>query len=145
LFIRLTQPPPPERCSWYVLPAGNTTTTRAMINAIRTISKQKSECCAIYSKLIPGVASKPTSPLEPPPALDHSDLNASQLRAVTEAVHCDLTLCHGPPGTGKTTTIVRIIDQWRRFAEENEKILVSASTNNAVDNVLEKYLSEQRG
>ena len=145
LFIRLTQPPPPERCSWYVLPAGNTTTTRAMINAIRTISKQKSECCAIYSKLIPRVASKTTSPLEPPPALDHSDLNASQLRAVTEAVHCDLTLCHGPPGTGKTTTIVRIIDQWRRFAEENEKILVSASTNNAVDNVLEKYLSEQRG
>ena len=145
LFIRLTQPPPPERCSWYVLPAGNTTTTRAMINAIRKITKQRSECCAIYSKLIPGVASKTMSPLEPPAALDHSDLNASQLRAVTEAVRCDLTLCHGPPGTGKTTTIVRIIDQWRRSAEENETILVSASTNNAVDNVLEKYLSEQRG
>ena len=145
LFIRLTQPPPPERCSWYVLPAGNTTTTHAMIRAIRTMAKQKSECCAIYSKLIPGVASKMTSPSEVPAPLSHSDLNASQLRAVTEAVRCDLTLCHGPPGTGKTTTIVRIIDQWRRSAGENEKILVSASTNNAVDNVLEKYLSEQRG
>jgi hypothetical protein len=145
LFIRLTQPPPPERCSWYVLPAGNTTTTRAMIHAIRTMAKQKSECCAIYSKLIPGIASKLTGPLEPPDALDHSDLNESQLRAVTEAARCDLTLCHGPPGTGKTTTIVRIIDQWRKSAEENETILVSASTNNAVDNVLEKYLSEQRG
>ena len=65
LFIRLTQSPPPERCSWYVLPAGNTTTTRAMMKAIRTIAKQQRECSSICPKLVLVVVSKTTSPLEP--------------------------------------------------------------------------------
>lgn len=62
-------------------------------------------------------------------------------QAVAEAGCKDLTLVWGPPGTGKTTTIIHIINQWIGSAKEAEHILVAASTNNALDNVLEKFLS----
>ncbi len=44
-------------------------------------------------------------------------------------------LVHGPPGTGKTTTIVSIIE---RAVEKGFRILVSSHTNIAVDNIFEK-------
>jgi type I site-specific restriction endonuclease len=46
----------------------------------------------------------------------------------------------GPPGTGKTHTIVRIIKQLQK-SPGSKRILVTAPTHNAVDNVMRKYLS----
>lgn len=64
------------------------------------------------------------------------DLNDSQ----KEAVHfsrqaSDCYLIHGPPGTGKTTTLVEAILQ---HAKDNQRILVTADSNIAVDNLVEK-------
>ena len=143
--ISLMEPPPPECCSWYILSAGNNTTAKAIIETIRTLAKRKHERCQLYSKIIPGATPTIITPHENEvmATMANSDLNSSQTLAVSMAAQKDLTLIWGPPGTGKTTTIVRIIDDWRRLLHKGERILVAASTNNAVDNVLEKYISRK--
>ncbi|MDI7172894.1 AAA domain-containing protein [Leptospira santarosai] len=62
-------------------------------------------------------------------------LNDSQKNAV---LHCvlseDVSIVHGPPGTGKTTTLTEIVNQ---LVEEGRKILVSAPTHSACDLLVE--------
>lgn len=66
-------------------------------------------------------------------------LNEAQQEAVRFALSAtDLAIVHGPPGTGKTTTVVEIV---RRAVRLGEKVLVCAPSNLAVDNVLERLLA----
>lgn len=66
-------------------------------------------------------------------------LNESQKKAVREAIASkNFFLIHGPFGTGKTRTLIELIKQ---EAILKDKILVTAESNNAVDNILER-LSE---
>jgi superfamily I DNA and/or RNA helicase len=62
-------------------------------------------------------------------------LNQSQQEAVTRSVNArNFHLIVGPPGTGKTYVITEILEQ---LLLGNSKILVTAWTNIAVDNILE--------
>ena len=49
-----------------------------------------------------------------------------------------LVSCQGPPGTGKTTVIVELILQ---LVKNGKRVLISASSNTAVDNVLIKLVT----
>jgi len=70
--------------------------------------------------------------------LDES-LNASQREAVRFALSArDVAAVHGPPGTGKTTTLVEII---RQAVRRGDRVLVCAPSNLAVDNLLERLLA----
>ncbi|MGJ3235711.1 IGHMBP2 family helicase [Marivirga sp.] len=63
-------------------------------------------------------------------------LNKKQGEIIQKAqVSDDIFLIHGPPGTGKTTTLSHLI---KVFYQEGKKILVTAPSNTAVDNILEK-------
>eukprot|EP00055_Hartaetosiga_balthica_P006051 m.18588 g.18588 ORF g.18588 m.18588 type:complete len:1068 (+) comp4984_c0_seq1:136-3339(+) len=65
-------------------------------------------------------------------------LNESQMEAVHFALERpDIAILHGPPGTGKTTTIVEIVAQ---LVKKGKKILLAAASNMAVDNVMERLL-----
>lgn len=67
-----------------------------------------------------------------------SDLNESQRSAVQFALSSgDLAIIHGPPGTGKTTTVAELIYQ---IAERGESVLATAPSNTAVDNLVERLL-----
>lgn len=58
-------------------------------------------------------------------------LNESQQKAVKEIVsNEDLVLVHGPPGTGKTTTLVAAVEQ---LAQIESTILFTAPSNTAAD------------
>jgi superfamily I DNA and/or RNA helicase len=63
-------------------------------------------------------------------------LNPSQNNAVRHVVSVnDVGVIHGPPGTGKTTSLVQAI---RVTLEEESQVLVCAPTNSAVDLLAEK-------
>ena len=65
-------------------------------------------------------------------------LNSGQQNAIHQALAAkDVAIIHGPPGTGKTTTVAELI---RVAVSRGEKILVSAASNLAVDNVLERLV-----
>jgi ATP-dependent RNA/DNA helicase IGHMBP2 len=70
-----------------------------------------------------------------------SGLNPSQHSAVEKIIAAqDLAIVHGPPGTGKTTTVVQAI---KALINQGEKqILVVAPSNTAVDLLSEKLTGE---
>lgn len=76
----------------------------------------------------------------------NSRLNESQQQAVRAITHPDsyrgsnICIVHGPPGTGKTTTLIEAIYQ---LVKNGEKVLVSAPSNTAVDNIAKGLLVKQ--
>ncbi|MCH6234840.1 AAA domain-containing protein [Cognataquiflexum rubidum] len=65
-------------------------------------------------------------------------LNSSQNEALDLVKSSkDIAIIHGPPGTGKTTTLVAAIAQ---SLEECRQVLVCAPSNSAVDYLVEKLL-----
>ena len=65
-------------------------------------------------------------------------LNLSQNKAVRHVISVnDIGLIHGPPGTGKTTSLVQAI---RLTLQTENQILVCAPTNSAVDLITEKLI-----
>ena len=69
-------------------------------------------------------------------------LNASQQEAVRFALSAsDLAVIHGPPGTGKTTTVVELIVQ---AVERGAQVLACAPSNTAVDNLLQRLVEKQQ-
>jgi ATP-dependent RNA/DNA helicase IGHMBP2 len=84
-----------------------------------------------------------TSPTFHPetPKLFLPTLNSSQVSAVEKIVTAnELAIVHGPPGTGKTTTLVQAIKAL--INQDHKKILVVAPSNTAVDLLSEKLHNE---
>lgn len=72
-------------------------------------------------------------------------LNSSQQDAVRFALESPEVACiHGPPGTGKTHTLIEIIRQLTSVSEHNPRplrLLICGASNLAVDNILERLLA----
>lgn len=68
--------------------------------------------------------------------------NASQKKAVENALSHQISIIQGPPGTGKTQTILNII---ANLLVEKKSVLIVSNNNSAVDNVAEKLSSEKIG
>lgn len=74
------------------------------------------------------------------PPVSIPQLNKSQNQALNLVRNAqDVAIIHGPPGTGKTTTLVEVI---QHILKEEEQVLVCAPSNTAVDLLVEK-LSEK--
>lgn len=68
------------------------------------------------------------------------ELNASQKEAVGKALAArDISLVHGPPGTGKTTALIEIIHQ---AVTTKQSVYVTAPSNTACDNLLERLVEK---
>ncbi|XP_007256031.3 DNA-binding protein SMUBP-2 [Astyanax mexicanus] len=66
----------------------------------------------------------------------NNGLDNSQKEAVSFALsQKDVAIIHGPPGTGKTTTVVEVILQ---AVKQDQKVLCCAPSNVAVDNLVER-------
>ena len=68
-----------------------------------------------------------------------TELNASQQSAVQFCLQAnDVAIIHGPPGTGKTTTVVELII---RAVARGDRVLACGPSNTSVDNLLERLVA----
>ncbi|EPY51293.1 DNA polymerase alpha-associated DNA helicase A [Schizosaccharomyces cryophilus OY26] len=66
----------------------------------------------------------------------NNELNDSQKKAVRFSLGVqELALIHGPPGTGKTHTLVEVI---RQLVAKGKRVLVCGASNLSVDNIVDR-------
>jgi hypothetical protein len=75
-------------------------------------------------------------------AIGETELNASQLQAIELSCQRTPAFVWGPPGTGKTTTLGHIITA---LLQQNKRILVTSTTNAAIDQALAKLIELDLG
>lgn len=108
---------------------------RAALDQVRNAARQR---LAELRDVLLGKTPPAFAPPAPYTPLDPT-LNSSQQEAIRFALGSrDVAIIHGPPGTGKTTTVVELI---RQAVRRGEKILVCAPSNLAVDNLLERLVA----
>ncbi|GHN01495.1 helicase [Cytophagales bacterium WSM2-2] len=112
-------------------------TYREMEYALRKVMEAEDNRLAELREILLGdvVGNPPlVAPKDQEP--EASYLNESQRSAVKKIVEApDVAFIHGPPGTGKTTTIVECI---KRTVQTEGQVLVCAPSNAAVDLLVEK-------
>ncbi|KAJ8701086.1 hypothetical protein PTI98_004049 [Pleurotus ostreatus] len=142
LKIEVQQPLPPEatRMSWKMYNAGSIATAKAMMDALLRLATDGAESCLFHGHITGAdVGGDETAPQAALAGTPIEGLNRSQSDAV-HASDAPLSLIWGPPGTGKTTVVIRILEKLLQNVNNEAKILMTASTHNAVDNVLERFV-----
>jgi superfamily I DNA and/or RNA helicase len=123
--------------TWRIDLSSDDAATERQRRAIQDASRANSGRLAELRDVLLARREAAFQPEQDEPALD-AGLNESQRLAVRFALSSsDVALIHGPPGTGKTTTLVELI---RREVRRGHRVLVCAPSNTAVDNLLENLL-----
>lgn len=140
--FRCLHPLPPffRKCSWNLENCGPFATTKTTFDAVCTLATELEGCCQVAGPIL---GMPPTSLCADPDVVGLDwrpvkHLNSSQNAAVKAVLRSSLTCLWGPPGTGKTETIVEMICAVQE-AYKDARILVTAPTHNAVDNVMRRY------
>lgn len=104
------------------------TSYRLMFEALKQVIGAKNNRLAELRDIFHGTQPASTFSFHP---LRFPWLNATQEEAVNKVLHAkDVAIVHGPPGTGKTTTLVEAV--YETLHRENQ-VLVCAQSNMAVD------------
>ncbi len=111
----------------------NDITFQRMLEAIKTFEKVEGKKKHLRDIVLgngePGFGGTPRLDLH------NEDLNSSQRKAVEDSIAAqNLFLIHGPPGTGKTTALIEVIEQ---HLKQGNKVLATADSNIAVDNMVD--------
>ena len=111
------------------------TSYRLMFEALGQVIKAKGNRLAELRDIFHGTQKTSTFSFAP---TRFPWLNPTQEEAVNKVMHAkDVAIVHGPPGTGKTTTLVEAI--YETLHRENQ-VLVCAQSNMAVDWISEKLV-----
>ncbi|RRD92866.1 DUF2726 domain-containing protein [Clostridiales bacterium COT073_COT-073] len=105
----------------------------------KLLPKRYESIAAISSKV---ALAKYLNPYQPTMALKENKIpifpfgcNKSQYQAVKNAVENQISVIEGPPGTGKTQTILNII---ANILMQGKTVLIASNNNAAIENVYEK-------
>src|SRR5258706_5801331 len=132
---RIPEPLPSGLCQLDLL--GSDATYKRMRQALNQISKTTKPELVALREIFLGERKPETEKWEKI-LLFNQRLNDFQVGAVHKCLDAEeVALIHGPPGTGKTTVLIEIILQ---AAQQGHRILASAPSNIAVDNMVEKLL-----
>ncbi|NXN16591.1 SMBP2 protein, partial [Indicator maculatus] len=123
-------------CSYRLLKLANDITYNRLKRALQALKQYRAGPASdLIDVLFFSAAPRASSETKPPKFFNDS-LDASQREAVSFSLaQRELAIIHGPPGTGKTTTLVEIILQ---AVQQGLKVLCCAPSNVAVDNLVER-------
>ncbi|KAF2101257.1 RdRP-domain-containing protein [Rhizodiscina lignyota] len=131
-----------KECSWIPTHCGSFVTSKAMFDAVTVFYAGKTANCKLYASLV-GLQENQIEFTGGKLDIKYSDaLNESQNTALAAALTNPLSFLWGPPGTGKTKTIVAILKELL-IQLPHKRFLVTAPTHNAVDNILQRFIMEQ--
>lgn len=137
-------PPYFADCSWVIDDCGPFVTTKTMIDAVKDFDTLQESCCGVASIIIGIPLSSSVLPATERGWNSISTLNKTQNQAIRLALKSSLLCLLGPPGTGKTRTIIEIICALQT-AYKGRRVLVTAPTHDAVDNVMRRYIQRIQG
>ena len=111
------------------------TSYKTMFSALTEVMEAKNNRLAHLREVLLGNVSPLQRNIQP---IRLSWLNRSQEKAVNQVLGAkEVAVVHGPPGTGKTTTLVEAV--YETLRRENQ-VLVCAQSNTAVDWIAEKLV-----
>jgi DNA polymerase alpha-associated DNA helicase A len=123
----------------WIVKISNSVTYKRMESTMRKLAEMESPSHLTQILLnevqyIPPSSSSLQSSLESIKFHD-ANLNESQRNAINFALNSPISIIHGPPGTGKTYTLIETIKQ---LVERGERVLVCGPSNISVDTILER-------
>ncbi|EXJ83233.1 hypothetical protein A1O1_06852 [Capronia coronata CBS 617.96] len=127
----------PDGKLWLVKLA-NDVTYKRMNQALTKLLKTPEASYTALQRVLLGLSSPGSPNLETVKDVVFCDptLNASQQDAIRFALSSpEIALIHGPPGTGKTYTLIELILQ---LLKQNQRVLVCGPSNISVDNIVER-------
>src|SRR5262245_25320606 len=133
---------PPDDATWRLDLAADEAARARQQSALRRVAAAGGRLGELRGVLLGERAptfDEPTTD-EPAARLNPSQVDAvrSQVAAVRLALAAkDVAVIHGPPGTGKTTTVVDLI---RRAVARGDRVLACAPSNHAVDHLMASLL-----
>jgi regulator of nonsense transcripts 1 len=132
-----------EVCSWELVSSESFVTAKTMFDAILMLHSQKSACCKLYPTLIGCSDTHVEFQTKAHSFLSRAMLNDSQKKAVEVAVSHSCSFIWAPKGTGSMNTTLAIVDQLQ-IGFPHTRILVAASSHQAVDNILRRYIAHRQ-
>lgn len=126
----------------FVLKTTNTITYKVMESSMRKLGELDDFAT---NKIVQYMLNSRPFLQQPPVSnvtFNNPSLNESQQEAIKFALANDICIIHGPPGTGKTYTLVELIQQLR---DKSQRILVCGPSNMAVDTILERLAKVMPG
>lgn len=119
----------------------NDVTYRRLTNALKSLNGYGSGPASHLISVFFGYSEPGTISHQNALEFSNTELDDSQKEAVAFAIsQKDVAIIHGPPGTGKTTTVVEVILQ---AVKQEQKVLCCAPSNVAVDNLVERLVKSK--
>ncbi|XP_062860705.1 DNA-binding protein SMUBP-2 [Trichomycterus rosablanca] len=119
-----------------IMKLANDVTYKRLTNALNSLNGYRSGPASHLISVLFGYSEPGTLSQQNDLQWMNNGLDGSQQEAVSFALsQKDVAIIHGPPGTGKTTTVVEVILQAVR---QGQKVLCCAPSNVAVDNLVER-------
>ncbi|KUJ22457.1 P-loop containing nucleoside triphosphate hydrolase protein [Mollisia scopiformis] len=121
----------------WVCKLANDVTYKRMNQTITRMQKMKEDEYSSFLRTLFGLTSpSPIGDLDDKIEWIDPSLNGSQKEAIQFALASrEVALIHGPPGTGKTHTLIELILQ---LLKQNLRVLVCGPSNISVDNIVER-------
>lgn len=115
------------------------TTYLEMEKALSTVMEAKKGRLSELRAILCGIQPPRFAPVNNPIVVN--GLNDAQNQAINNILSAqDLSIIHGPPGTGKTTTLVHAV---KLLSTREANILVTAPSNTAVDLLTERLAAQE--
>ncbi|KAH6675658.1 DNA helicase-like protein [Halenospora varia] len=121
----------------WIVKLANDVTYKRMNQTMTRLQKMKSDEYSSFVRVLFGLTTpSPVAELTEPIEWIDPSLNDSQKDAIKFALGSrEVALIHGPPGTGKTHTLIELILQ---MLKQNLRVLVCGPSNISVDNIVER-------